>query len=663
MERTLVLHAPTGAGKTYVFEQLLESGWKGRAVYTVPTRALANDKFREWQARGWDVGLVTGDLRYREKSRVIVATLETQRGSMSEDLAPDLLVVDEYQLLGDEQRGPGYEVTLAMAPGRVRLLLMSGSVANPQDVADWLAGHGREVVLVSELRRPVPLEEVFAETLLRKPFGGRKVRGRWPKLVAGALGAGMGPMLLFAPRRKAAEELARQIAAELPEVDSLELTSEPKGVAGNELSSLLRRRVSYHHSGVEYLKRAGVIEPLAKAGQLQVVVATTGLGAGVNFSMRSVLVTDREYRMDDGLFLLRPDELLQMFGRAGRRGLDDRGFVVLAPKQGRLADARPLKLRRSRTLDWPALLRVMKSASNRGEDHVEAARWLAHRLFSEEQVRLGFKSALGHFASRPSEPREQTEADPKNSERDQVIEMRNSSGLWERRGGQCQARLDEALVLSKGEWVRALSLPDTLSKVRVGNPCRFGPRKMPVYGRELPIAVYEEGSGRERVVLIKSFRKKLREIVAAELPKAKKKFSRKTWRREGLEDIFRDLLPSISQGGKPEEYVERGNVLRVRLRYEDAKVLAWRDARGKILLNPPFAKRRGFLIPPSGRSKTRADGTGRFVCGGGMEELGLIDDQALPTKRGEIFSFFQEARAWPLRLPGGCRLSGRGTCL
>ena len=87
-----------------------------------------------------------------------------------------------------------------------------------------------------------------------------------------------------------------------------------------------------------------MIEPLAKAGQLQVVVATTGLGAGVNFSMRSVF-TDREYRVDDGLFLLRPDELLQMFGRA-EDGLDDRGFVVWL-QAGRLADARPLKLRRS----------------------------------------------------------------------------------------------------------------------------------------------------------------------------------------------------------------------------------------------------------------------------------------------------------------------------
>ena len=87
--------------------------------------------------------------------------------------------------------------------------------------------------------------------------------------------------------------------------------------------------MAYHHSGLDYLQRAGVIEPLAKRGQLQVVVATTGLGAGVNFSMRSILVADREYRVDDRILQLRPDELLQMFGRAGRRGFDDRGFVIV----------------------------------------------------------------------------------------------------------------------------------------------------------------------------------------------------------------------------------------------------------------------------------------------------------------------------------------------
>jgi hypothetical protein len=306
-----------------------------------------------------------------------------------------------------------------------------------------------------------------------------------------------------------------------------------------------------------------------------------------------------------------------------------------------LADARPLKLKRSRTLDWPALLRAMKSASTRGEDHMEAARWLANRLFSEEQVRLGFKSALGHFASKVPEARQQTEEEGHDAERDRVIEMRNSSGLWERRGGQCQARLGEALVLSKGEWVQALSLPETLSKVRVGNPCRFGLKKRPVYGRELPIAVYEEGSDGERVVLIKSFRKKLREAVVAEQPRAKKKFSRKTWRRNGLEDILRDLLPTISQGGKPEEYVDRGKVLRVRLRYEDARVLAWRDARGKILLNPPLRKTTRVFDSPFREEESKGrQNLAELSTVEAWRELGLVDDQALPTKRGEIFSFF-----------------------
>jgi replicative superfamily II helicase len=81
----------------------------------------------------------------------------------------------------------------------------------------------------------------------------------------------------------------------------LELTTDQKKIAGKELSGLLKRRIAYHHSGLDYHSRAGVVEPLAKTGQLQVVVATTGLGAGVNFSMRSILVTDREYRVDDGL--------------------------------------------------------------------------------------------------------------------------------------------------------------------------------------------------------------------------------------------------------------------------------------------------------------------------------------------------------------------------
>ena len=94
---------------------------------------------------------------------------------------------------------------------------MSGSVANPYEVAEWLISHGRRVEVIEENRRPVPLEEVMAEALTKRSSPGEKIRGHWPRLIDGALRSGLGPLLVFAPRRKAAEELARQLAQELPE--------------------------------------------------------------------------------------------------------------------------------------------------------------------------------------------------------------------------------------------------------------------------------------------------------------------------------------------------------------------------------------------------------------------------------------------------------------
>jgi len=638
--KDVVLHAPTGAGKTFVFEQLIESGFKGRSVYTVPTRALANDKFREWHDRGWEVGLVTGDVRHQPDASIVVATLETQRGVMSGNFPPDLFVVDEYQLLGDPQRGPAYEVTLALARSETKLLLMSGSVANPHEVSEWLVGHGRTVAVIEENRRPVPLDEVMGDALLKQSPTVEKLRGYWPRLVDSALRSGLGPLLIFAPRRKAAEDLARQLAQELPEPEMLQLTPEQGRIAGRELSSLLRRRVAYHHSGLDYLKRAGVVEPLAKAGQLQVVVATTGLGAGVNFSMRSVLVTDREYRLDDQLLQIRPDELLQMFGRAGRRGKDKRGYVVVASRQARLSDARALRLHRSATLDWSALLKVMQAALDRGEDHIHAARWLADRLFSEETVRLGFRESLGRL-SEVIRTEDQPES-PDEEERNQVIEMLNSSGLWERRSGQTKGPLSRALVWKEGEWVPALSLPDTLKKVTLGTPCRFGPRKSSTYGKELPLAVYVDESMGERVTLIKSFRRLLREAVRELQPRARRKFGRKTWKRLGLENHLREFFPTLSRGGELVEFVDRGKVLSARLSYDQAQVLGWKDSRARFLLNPRLRKTaRSFDSPflEAGEQSPHAE----LLHANTVEAwyiLGLIDEEARPTDRGRIFCQF-----------------------
>ena len=103
--RDVIVDAPTGAGKTRIFELLVESGLKGQAIYTVPTRALANDKRLEWLRKGWDTGIVTGDLSEKPDAPVVVATLETQRERILRGDGPALMVVDEYQMLGDPVRG------------------------------------------------------------------------------------------------------------------------------------------------------------------------------------------------------------------------------------------------------------------------------------------------------------------------------------------------------------------------------------------------------------------------------------------------------------------------------------------------------------------------------------------------------------------------------
>ena len=204
-----------------------------------------------------------------------------------------LLVVDEYQMIADPVRGVHYELALALAPPETQLLLLSGSVQNPQDVVAWFQRIGRDAVLVSHDERPVPLEEIDLRVLPESQFV--QTKSFWPRMIGKALRADLAPVLVFAPRRNASEEMAQAIASALPLRDPLSLSPQQEALAGKRLSKLLRSRVAYHHSGLSYAVRAGLIEPLAKAGQFNVVVATMGLAAGINFSMRSVLITDTRY--------------------------------------------------------------------------------------------------------------------------------------------------------------------------------------------------------------------------------------------------------------------------------------------------------------------------------------------------------------------------------
>ena len=151
----------------------------------------------------------------------------------------------------------------------------------------------------------------------------------------------------------------------------------------------------------------------------------------------------------------------------------------------------------------------------------------------------------------------------------------------------------------------------------------------------------DEPGKQPKIVLIKSFRKRLREVTAEENPRLKKKFSRKVWRRHGLEEVFREILPLVSQGGELVELVDRGKVLRARLSYENAVVLGWKDARGKVLLNPPMRRvQRVYDSPFRSQDKVSSHDLNNLSPSEVWYELGLIDQDARPTVRGEIFSFF-----------------------
>lgn len=425
--KDVVVQAPTGSGKTLIFE-LWSNGGKnrGQAIYTVPTRALANDKLSEWRSRGWNVGIATGDLAENLDAPVLVATLETQKNRLIQGDGPSLLVIDEYQMLGAEDRGLNYELAMALAPAKTQLLLLSGSVANPHHIVQWFNRLGRKAVLIRHEHRPVPLDEVIGSQIsCHLPSA---IRSYWPRLVAKSLADNLGPVLLFAPRRANAEAIAAELARELPNPNPLKLSDAQRHVVGEHLARMLQSRVAYHHSGLSYAARAGVIEPLAKNGQLRAVVATMGLAAGINFSLRSVTITAASYRREGAEIPIRSDEILQMFGRAGRRGLDDCGYVIVNANEVRMRDGHSAQLARSGMVDWSALLTLMAAAAEQGKEPFAEAVRVQERLFTTKPIFLGVEFSLKH----PNAPCGlMTDSDRARHVRRRVREMLNSRGEWQ----------------------------------------------------------------------------------------------------------------------------------------------------------------------------------------------------------------------------------------
>src|SRR5437762_5764393 len=208
-----------------------------------------------------------------------------------------------------------------------------------------------------------------------------------------------------------------------------------------------------------------------------------GLAAGINFSMRSVIVTDRRYFAGNFERQVEADELLQMFGRAGRRGLDEVGHALYTNDLPRLSDTKARQLRRAAQVDWPSLISVMHAAKQRGEQPFAAAVELTHSLFSVQRVPLGVEHSLD---SGPRPCGFWVTDERARLVRRGMIEMLNFLEEWEAKPPAESVMLGRAFVRENDRWRRALTMPRMLDGVGMGNLCRL--REQNHYGRELPVA-------------------------------------------------------------------------------------------------------------------------------------------------------------------------------
>jgi helicase len=358
---SIVASVPTASGKTLVAELAMLSSVErgGKALYVVPLRALASEKkaeFERWADFDIDVGVSTGNYESSEEwlaSRDIVVATSEKVDSLVRNGAPwidDLtcVVADEVHLVDDPNRGPTLEVTLAklrrINPG-LQVVALSATVDNADEVADWL-----DAELVKSDWRPIDLRTGvhYGDAITFDDGEQREVpvgRGERPTaaLVADTLEED-GSSLVFVNSRRNAEAAARRLAdvtesaltpderAALADVaDEVAAVSDTE--TSDDLAAVVRKGAAFHHAGLSAEHRS-LVEDAFRDRLLKAICATPTLAAGVNTPSRRVIV--RDWRRYDGEFGgMKPLETLeihQMFGRAGRPGLDPYGEAVLLAK-------------------------------------------------------------------------------------------------------------------------------------------------------------------------------------------------------------------------------------------------------------------------------------------------------------------------------------------
>src|SRR6266568_4886419 len=377
--QSVIVSAPTGAGKTLVAEFAIQAALETgkRIAYTTPLKALSNQKFGDFtRAFGADVvGILTGDVKVKPHGRVLVMTTEILRNMFYSDFLTGgglaelgWVVLDECHYMGDEGRGTVWEEIIVNAPANVRLVALSATVANVKEIADWISIVHRPIVPIFHPHRPVPLSYAVADLageiheiaevragrarLVGGEPRGPDDRGRWYTrrvvdpgvLIDGLETRGWLPAIYFIFSRVGCERATDDVlaegkslltAAQQSDVDHAinELIHDSPTVAESLLNQTafqaLRLGVGLHHAGIlPSLKR--LIELLFERGLCRVVFATETMSLGIHMPARSVVLQGLTKRTDRGFRSLSHNELTQMAGRAGRRGIDPEGTCVVA---------------------------------------------------------------------------------------------------------------------------------------------------------------------------------------------------------------------------------------------------------------------------------------------------------------------------------------------
>ena len=364
----VLVTAPTGSGKTLIAEKgiqkYIEEGQK--VIYTTPIKALSNQKFHDFKNEGIDTGLLTGDRNENPNANLIIATTEILRNMIfSEDKRIKeigLVILDEVHYLADKERGATWEEIIIHLPKKIKILGLSATIGNENEFLNWIVSQRGPTDLIKSDIRPVPLEislvtstqnddqiTTIKSTKDKKnkkifQFDKKYKRFKKPTLsnqLEFVFSKNSTPSIFFFFSRDKVETKARHASNligkktnnnDLKTVfDSVfgDLTSEEVHLLNlDELFWMWSRRIGFHHAGLAPIVKE-FVEHLFINKYIDILFATETLSLGINMPAKSIMI-DSSFKYDGvRTRLISKSEFLQLTGRAGRRGIDNKGSAFI----------------------------------------------------------------------------------------------------------------------------------------------------------------------------------------------------------------------------------------------------------------------------------------------------------------------------------------------